>query len=78
MYAHTRERDIRPGFDGVKIKFYYYYYILRQDVHVQHEAEGAPENSHGGETVHVRIVRDVVQSTDVDVQSTELFDSHGQ
>ena len=21
MYVHTRERDIRPGFDGVKIKF---------------------------------------------------------
>ena len=40
--------------------------LVRQDVHVQHETEGAPENSHGGETVHVRIVRDVVQSTDVD------------
>ena len=26
MYVHTRERDIRPGFGGVKIKFYYYYY----------------------------------------------------
>ena len=25
MYVHTRERDIRPGFDGIKIKFYYYY-----------------------------------------------------
>ena len=28
MYVHTRERDIRPGFDGVKIKFYYYYYTI--------------------------------------------------
>ena len=27
MYVHTRERDILPGFDGVKIKFYYYYYF---------------------------------------------------
>ena len=26
MYVHTRERDIRPGFDDDKIKFYYYYY----------------------------------------------------
>ena len=26
MYVHTRERDRRPGFYGVKIKFYYYYY----------------------------------------------------
>ena len=25
MNVHTRERDIRPGFDGVKIKCYYYY-----------------------------------------------------
>ena len=23
MYVHTCEWDIRPGFDGVKIKFYY-------------------------------------------------------
>ena len=22
MYLHTRERDICPGFDGVKIKFF--------------------------------------------------------
>ena len=26
MYVHTRERDTHPGFDGVKIKFYYYYH----------------------------------------------------
>ena len=25
MYVHTRERDRPPGFDGAKIKFYYYY-----------------------------------------------------
>ena len=33
MYVHTRERDIRPGFDGVKIKLYYcyYYYYSRQE-----------------------------------------------
>ena len=23
MYVHTREWDRHPGFDGVKIKFYY-------------------------------------------------------
>ena len=27
MYVHTRERDRRPGFDGVKIKCYYYYLV---------------------------------------------------
>ena len=26
MYVHTRERDIRPGFDGVETKCYYFYY----------------------------------------------------
>ena len=26
MPVHTRERGSSPGFDGVKIKFYYYYY----------------------------------------------------
>ena len=31
MYVHTRERDIRPGFDGDKIKCYYYcYYSFTQ------------------------------------------------
>ena len=31
MYVHTRERGSSPGFDGVKIKFYYvlYYNLLR-------------------------------------------------
>ena len=31
MYVHTRERDIRPGFDGVKIKFYYYIIIIKDE-----------------------------------------------
>ena len=28
MYVYTRELDRRPGFDGVKIKFYYYIIII--------------------------------------------------
>ena len=32
MSVHTRERDRRPGFDGVKIKFYYYYNIFLKNV----------------------------------------------
>ena len=28
MPVKTRERGSSPGFDGVKIKFYYYYYLL--------------------------------------------------
>ena len=28
MYVHNRERDRRPEFDGVKIKFYYYLLFL--------------------------------------------------
>ena len=28
VYVHTRERDIRPGFDGVKIKFYLFIIII--------------------------------------------------
>ena len=35
MYVHTRERDSRPGFDGVKIKLllYYYYYCRAYCLH---------------------------------------------
>ena len=28
MYVHTRERDSRPGFDGVKIKLLLLLYII--------------------------------------------------
>ena len=34
MYVHTRERDIRLGFDGVKIKCYYYYYLFLKNTDV--------------------------------------------
>ena len=41
MYVHTRERDSRPGFDGVQIKLlllyfiyiYIYIYIILRNVH---------------------------------------------
>ena len=34
MYVHTRERDSRPGFDGVKIKLLLLLFTRKSDQHI--------------------------------------------
>ena len=44
MYVHTREWDIRPGFDSVKIKFYCFYYYLTILPFTQHFGQQITES----------------------------------
>ena len=63
MYVHTRERDRRPGFNGVKIKFYYYFHSIftRCDTpsHENHLSQSSARAAAGGQrnSAHLRATR---------------------